>query len=463
MIKVSVIVPVYNVEKYLDKCLSSLVHQTLEDIEIIIVNDASPDKSNIIMEQYKKKYPDKIKCIYLKENLSQGGARNKGIEVSTGEYITFVDSDDYVDITMCEQLYEKAKETGSDIVFCDAYRIFEETNDTQHSSLVYLQQMGKITKEKREQLFLAESYPWAKIIHRDIIINNELWFPEHIKYEDCATVNLYYGYTEQCAYIREPLYFYLLHNNSTTTAIKSKQNIEHMQASKLLYKRMKDRGIYDKYMEAVDMVSIKGWLRGLGMSKAWEVPDLKELYNIAQELKDEFPNMEKNKFYNLDYDIDTWKGKYILEQSYCSYKEFLNKYNSGKLSFDNVGYEIYYIKHKEKIKFLFSYLGAKKIALWGAGKKGTDFLKICDKKRKFIYVVIDKDENKWGQELETGHKIGKFNNYVSELDGILVVNNAYFGNVYNYIHKQEKDFFIVNLDAYIALGTKENIEDFIER
>lgn len=462
MIKVSVIVPVYNVEKYLDKCLGSLVHQTLEDIEIIIVNDASPDKSNIIMEQYKKKYPNKIKCIYLKENLSQGGARNKGIEVSTGEYITFVDSDDYVDITLCEQLYEKAKETGSDVVFCDIYRIFEETNEKRHSSLVYMQQMGKVTRKKREQLFLSESYPWAKIIHRNIIINNELWFPEHIKYEDRATVALYYKYIYNCAYIREPLYFYLLHSNSTTTK-KGNQNIEYMNSCRLLYKRIKDREIYNKYADAFDMIAINGLLHGMGMSKAWERPNLKQIYNITQELKNQFPYMKENKFYNLDYDIDTWKGKYILEQSDCSYKEFLNKYNSGKLSFDNIGYETYYIKHQEKIKFLFSHLKTKKIALWGAGKKGTDFLKVCDKNKKFIYIVIDKDENKWEQELETGHKIGKFNNYISELDGILVVNNAYFGNVYNYIHKQKKDFFIVNLDAYIALGTKENIENFIER
>lgn len=129
MIKVSIVVPVYNVEKYLKKCLDSLVRQTLEEIEIILVNDASPDKSDIIMEQFRERYPDKIKCIYLKENLSQGGARNQGIKIATGEYITFVDSDDYVDVTMCEQLYKKAEETGSDIVICDAYRVWEGTNE----------------------------------------------------------------------------------------------------------------------------------------------------------------------------------------------------------------------------------------------------------------------------------------------------------------------------------------------
>lgn len=463
MIKISIIVPVYNVEKYLKTCLDSLVKQTLQEIEIIIINDASPDKSYIIMEQYKKNYPDKVKCIYLKENLSQGGARNEGIKASTGEYITFVDSDDYIDITMCEQLYKKAKETDSDIVFCDIYRVSEKTGEKKHSSLVYMQQMGKITKEKREQLFLAESYPWAKIIRRNIIIENELWFPEHMKYEDCATVNLYYAYTYNCSYVRKPLYFYLLHSNSTTTIEKGQQNIEHMQASILLYKRMKNKHIYDKYVEASNMIAIKGFLRGIGMSKAWEKPNLNQIYNIAQELKNQFPYMNKNQFYNLDYDIDTWKGKYILEQSNCSYEEFLDKYNSGKLSFENIGYDIYYTKHKAKIKLLILYLKGKKIALWGAGKKGKDFLKICDKNNSFICAVIDNDENKWGQKLETGHTVVEFNSYASKLNGIIVINNAYFGNIYNYVKQYKHNIFLINLDAFIALYIKDNIEDFIEK
>lgn len=464
MVKISIIVPVYNVERYLEKCIESLIQQTLKEIEIIIINDASPDKSNIIMEQYRKKYPDKIKCIYLQENLSQGGARNEGIKASSGKYITFVDSDDYIDITMCEQLYKKAEETDSDVVFCDIYKVSEETNKKKHCSLVYMQQMGNITQEKREQLFLMESFPWAKIIRRNIIMNNNILFPLHMKYEDCATVSLYYAYIYKCSYIRKPLYFYLLRNNSTTTIKKGKQNIDNIQASRLLYKRMINRGIYDRYPDAADMASIKGWLRGLGMPKAWEEPDLKQIYNISQKLKNEFPYMEKNKFYNLDYDIDVWRGKYVLEQSSCPYEEFLDKYNSGELSFKNIGYKIYYIKHREKIKILISYLHGKKIALWGAGKKGIDFLKILDRSGSFISAVIDSDKNKWGQELETKHKIIGFDNCASELDGIIVINNVYFSDIYNYVKKYKfNDIFLINLDAFIALGIKENIENFIEK
>ena len=107
MAKVSVIVPIYNVEKYLPKCLDSLVNQTLDDIEIILVNDGSLDDSRKIAKEYSEKYKDKI--IYLeKENGGLSDARNYGIPYATGEYIAFLDSDDYIDIDAYKQMYEKA-------------------------------------------------------------------------------------------------------------------------------------------------------------------------------------------------------------------------------------------------------------------------------------------------------------------------------------------------------------------
>ena len=86
-VKVSIIIPVYNVENYLRRCLDSCINQTLMEIEIIVVNDASPDNSDFIMKEYEKNYPEKIKCIYLKENLCQGGARNIGIQIAKGQYL----------------------------------------------------------------------------------------------------------------------------------------------------------------------------------------------------------------------------------------------------------------------------------------------------------------------------------------------------------------------------------------
>lgn len=118
MIKVSVIVPVYNVEKYIDKCLSSLVNQTLKNIEIIVVNDGSPDNSQKIIDRYVKKYPKKVKS-FIKENGGLGSARNFGLKHVNGEYISFVDSDDYLDLNALEEMYNTAIKNKSDVVICD--------------------------------------------------------------------------------------------------------------------------------------------------------------------------------------------------------------------------------------------------------------------------------------------------------------------------------------------------------
>ena len=117
-IKVSVIVPVYNVEKFIDKCLNSIVNQTLKEIEIIVVNDGSPDNSQKIIDKYVKKYPEKVQS-FIKENGGQGSARNLGIEKAKGEYISFVDSDDWLDLDALEKMYSLAKKDNSDIVICD--------------------------------------------------------------------------------------------------------------------------------------------------------------------------------------------------------------------------------------------------------------------------------------------------------------------------------------------------------
>lgn len=117
-VKVSVIIPVWNVEKYLKKCLDSIVNQTLKEIEIIIINDGSPDNSQSIIDEYTKKYPKLVKS-FVKENGGQGSARNLGILKAKGEFISFVDSDDWLDLSALEEMYATAMQNKSDIVVCD--------------------------------------------------------------------------------------------------------------------------------------------------------------------------------------------------------------------------------------------------------------------------------------------------------------------------------------------------------
>ncbi len=125
MIKLSIIVPVWNVYDYIDSCLDSLVKQTLKDIEIIVVNDGSPDDSQTIIDKYVKEYPDKVKS-YIKENGGQGSARNLGIKKSRGKYLSFVDSDDYIDENFAKEMVAIAEKENSDIVVCDMIDLYKD-------------------------------------------------------------------------------------------------------------------------------------------------------------------------------------------------------------------------------------------------------------------------------------------------------------------------------------------------
>lgn len=220
--KVSVIVPVYNVEKYLDKCLNSLVHQTLKEIEILVVNDGSPDRSQEIIDQYVEQYPEKV-FGFIKENGGLGDARNYGIERAKGEYIGFVDSDDWVDKKMFEAMYGMANEENDDIVICD----FIEINDgwkTGHVAYGYRGVPHMSSPQKYE--FILNSLNPATACNK--LYRRELF---HIKkfsthwYEDMATTPILLSYANKIGYLSAALYYYRQIAHSITKASNDKKTL----------------------------------------------------------------------------------------------------------------------------------------------------------------------------------------------------------------------------------------------
>ena len=169
MPKVSVIVPVYNVENYIDKCLTSLINQTLKDIEIIIINDGSTDNSQIIINKYAKKYK-RIKS-YTQENKGQAAARNFGLTKSTAEYITFVDSDDYIENTMLEKLYNEIIKNDYDIIVSDIIK--ETTNGTSLFKNFWI-----IKDEMNKNFMTSHMGPVARLYKRKLLIDNNFKFLE---------------------------------------------------------------------------------------------------------------------------------------------------------------------------------------------------------------------------------------------------------------------------------------------
>ena len=166
MPKVSLIIPVYNVENYIEKCLNSVVNQTLKDMEVIIVNDGSKDSSKQKIEKYLKKYP-RIKYLE-KENGGLSDARNYGMPYATGEYIAFLDSDDYVESTMYEEMYEVAKKENADMVECDF--IWEYPNKQKED-------IGQIYTNKKQMLEKVRVVAWNKLIKREILEKTKIKVP----------------------------------------------------------------------------------------------------------------------------------------------------------------------------------------------------------------------------------------------------------------------------------------------
>ncbi len=184
-IKVSVIVPVYNVELYLEKCLLSLVNQTLEEIEILVVNDGSKDNSQQIIDVFLQKYPDKISG-FIKENGGLSDARNFGIDKAKGQYLGFVDSDDYISKTMFEEMYNLAEKHNADMAICNLQKVDEEGNVTQ--KLTQLPGFPeRIVLENHLSVFSDISYfACNKLFRRDLF--HEKRFKKGIHFEDIELI-----------------------------------------------------------------------------------------------------------------------------------------------------------------------------------------------------------------------------------------------------------------------------------
>lgn len=206
--KVSVIVPVYNVEKYLRKCLGSLVSQTLQDIEIIVVNDGSGDHSQEIIDEFSEKYPEKIRN-FTKENGGLSDARNYGLDRATGEFIGFVDSDDYVTATMFGEMYNLAKKYNAEMVVCNLQKVDEQGNVTQ--KLTQIPNMPEVIDLRNNFSVFSDLSYFAcnKIFHKKLF--DGMRFKKGAHFEDiqlipqlllkCTTIaqtqNYHYQYLER--------------------------------------------------------------------------------------------------------------------------------------------------------------------------------------------------------------------------------------------------------------------------
>ena len=233
MIKVSVIVPVFNTEKYLEKCLNSLINQTLQDIEIICVNDGSTDKSADIIKKFTNK-DSRFKLIN-QENKKQGAARNAGMKIAKGEYIGFVDSDDWVDLEYYEKLYNAAKKYNADIALATNIRTGhgkdkKRLNITEEKFVTTLQDKIDVCQQWKNEC------PTNKIYRHSMLKNNNIKWPEGVYCEDkLFTIKAIY-YANSIIATPGVNYYYYRNPNSTVNS-KAQKHYKQLKLDKNIAKK----------------------------------------------------------------------------------------------------------------------------------------------------------------------------------------------------------------------------------
>ena len=221
-IKISIIVPVYKVEKYLPRCLESLVNQTLQDIEIVCIHDGSPDNCLNILKEYQEKYGEKI-VIIDKKNEGVWKGRFDGIKVAKGEYIAFTDSDDYVALDYAEKLYNAAKNSNADISICGFYRI---DMDTEH---IYSKEMTKMAgkvvdmDKNPEDILSINGALWNKIYKAELLKNMDNMKNPPKVLDDMMFQLLVFLKVKNMIFIKDALYYYMVREDSIMTTVRKEQ------------------------------------------------------------------------------------------------------------------------------------------------------------------------------------------------------------------------------------------------
>ena len=222
MPEISIIIPVYNSEKYLPKCLEALANQTFKDIEIICINDGSKDKSLEILNQFAEQ--DSRFKVFTQKNSGPAAARNQGLQNASGKYLMFCDSDDWYEPNMCEIMYKTITEQNVDVVQCCAVveREFDSSNRKNIEAYINAKETGKFQLQN-SNFHLVNALLWNKIWKKSIIDKYNIYFPDVFNHEDDAFSYIYRFVCKDFFILDKYLYHYIVRNNSLMEVYKQNQ------------------------------------------------------------------------------------------------------------------------------------------------------------------------------------------------------------------------------------------------
>lgn len=238
-VKVSIVMPAYNAEKTLERALDSCISQSLRETEVIVIDDCSSDSTPRMLEEIQKEHPDKVRVVFQSENRKQGAARNVGIDCARGEYILFVDSDDWIESRACELLYGCAVRTKADMV-CGNYDWVWADGRTKRVEVYEdaTECMGAQTLETKKKLLMQHGYFWCRLYRKSMLDTNRIRFPEGLYYEDSVFNTLTILSSDRVEKVDYTFYHYF--QNEASTVHRQENQLDKIMVARHLLNRREE-------------------------------------------------------------------------------------------------------------------------------------------------------------------------------------------------------------------------------
>lgn len=432
-IKVSIIVPVYNVAQYLRRCLDSCIHQTMQEIEIIVVNDCSPDpKDAEIMREYEAQYPYKVRCIFHSKNKKLGAARNTGIQAAKGEFIYCLDSDDYIEPTLCQKMYDAIVAIGADMSVCDCERI------TKNGVTAYWESNGDFSSDDLTERIksLKAHNAWLIMIKKSVIVNFNLFFPEELGFEDIQCI-LWYLAAKKIVRVKEMLYHYIMRDDSITqnyTLDTYKTNLKIMESR---FQTNYFQGLDKEVKEIVVTYALRYALHWTNMLILYSNAGLwdycRQLLNIEKAM-----GFDVNAIVYESACTKYIKNMFVFIKQNIERKDFCLQYSS----YHNYQNDLYNLRLCDKR--LQDYAG-KRITIWGAGKRGE---RVCGMLKRLGVPVemTDVNEKLHGKKIVFTTVVKPWSELRNETDVVFSSVVGRFEEIRDRIQKESPGIEVVDSD-----------------
>lgn len=291
MSEITVIIPVYNAEKYIKECLQSLYMQSYKDIDVLVINDGSTDRTVDIVESFQREHLDFMLQIITNKNGGAARARNTGIHRASGKYVAFFDADDVADCNMFQEMINIAHQKNADLVTCDFYWMYPNKN---------IREKLYAPKSKRELFVSAWAAPWNKLYRRSMLVDNNIFFTEGYTYEDTSFYLKYIPFCKVIKHIDQPFIYWRQHDTSTMGKSQNKYISHIFPVLEDAIKYYKEQNLYQEYEKNLEFFCTK-LLWGSSIYRISQVRDTKErkqyIYMTLEWLNDFFPNWKKNELF----------------------------------------------------------------------------------------------------------------------------------------------------------------------